>query len=100
MLRRLAARHSGPFPFEALARMWQEMIAAFTQIQADYTVAVFVDDDNASMWDLARDQFGAQTPIHAYSSTREVLEQREAAHALLLGLSGDLASGKALMSGE
>ena len=75
MLRRLAGRHHGPLPFEALARMWSEMIAAFTQIQADYSVAVFVDDENASMWDLARDQFGAQTPIHAYGSTREVLEQ-------------------------
>jgi len=75
MLRRLAARHKGPFPFEALARIWSEMIAAFTQIQADYSIAVFVDDDNQAMWDLARDQFGAQTPIIPISSTRDALDQ-------------------------
>ena len=75
MLRRLAARHRGPFPFEALARMWQEMIAAFTQLQNQYNIAVFADDEHASMWDLARDQFGAQTPITAYPNTRETLNQ-------------------------
>jgi len=75
MLRRLAARHKGPFPFEALARIWSEMIAAFTQIQADYTIAVFVDEDHQSMWDLARDQFGAQTPILPIHSTRDALDQ-------------------------
>ena len=73
MLRRLAARHKGKFPFEALARIWSEMVAAFTQLQADYSIAVFVDDENQSMWDLARDQFGAQTPISAISSTRDTL---------------------------
>ncbi|RED51571.1 chorismate mutase [Aestuariispira insulae] len=75
MLRRLAAHHRDPFPFEALARIWQEMIAAFTQIQNQYSIAVYVDDDHQSMWDLARDQFGAQTPITAFPSTREALAQ-------------------------
>jgi len=75
MLRRLAAHHRKPFPFEALARIWQEMIAAFTQIQNQYAIAVYVDDDHQTMWDLARDQFGAQTPINPYPSTREALAQ-------------------------
>ncbi len=75
MLRRLASHHTGPFPFEALARIWSEMIAAFTQIQADYSIAVFVDDENQSMWDLARDQFGAQTPIIPIASMRDALDQ-------------------------
>lgn len=75
MLRRLAAHHRAPFPFEALARMWQEMIAAFTQIQNQYSISVFVDEDRQTMWDLARDQFGAQTPITAFPSARETLAQ-------------------------
>ncbi|MDX1737131.1 MAG: chorismate mutase [Alphaproteobacteria bacterium] len=75
MLRRLKARHKGAFPFSSLARMWQEMIAAFTQIQNSYSIAVFVDDEHQSIWDLARDQFGAQTPATAHGSIRETLIQ-------------------------
>lgn len=75
MLRRLKARHKGSFPFASLARMWQEMIAAFTQIQNSYSIAVFVDDDHQSIWDMARDQFGAQTPLSAHGSMRDTLNR-------------------------
>ncbi|MDW3206504.1 MAG: chorismate mutase [Alphaproteobacteria bacterium] len=75
MLRRLAERHSGPFPFSALARMWHEMIAAFTMLQADYSVAVFANSEEHTLWDLARDQFGSQVPMTAYPTVRDALAQ-------------------------
>ncbi len=75
MLRRLKKRHKGSFPFASLARMWQEMIAAFTQIQNSYSIAVFVDENHSSIWDMARDQFGAQTPLTAHGSMRDTLNQ-------------------------
>ncbi|NMM43543.1 chorismate mutase [Rhodospirillaceae bacterium KN72] len=75
MLRRLAERHRGPFPFSALARMWHEMIAAFTMLQADYSVAVFANGDEHTLWDLARDQFGSQVPMTAYPTVRDTLAQ-------------------------
>lgn len=75
MLRRLAERHRGPFPFSALARMWHEMIAAFTMLQADYSVAVYADETEHSFWDLARDQFGSQVPMTAYPNVRDALAQ-------------------------
>lgn len=65
MLRRLKAAHDGSFPFAALARMWHEMIAASTRIQAFYTIAVHANADQHALWDLARDQFGSQTTIRA-----------------------------------
>ena len=74
MLRRLNARHDGTFPLSALARMWHEMIAAFTMIQARYKIAVFADPDHHTLWDLARDQFGSQVPMTAMDTRREVLQ--------------------------
>lgn len=75
MLRRLAERHRGPFPFAALARMWHEMIAAFTQLQADYSVACYANAEEHTLWDLARDQFGSQVPMTAYPTVRDTLAQ-------------------------
>lgn len=75
MLRRLAARHSGPFPFAALARIWHEMIAAFTMLQARYSIAVFANGREHTLWDLARDQFGSQVPMSAYPTQRDTLSQ-------------------------
>jgi len=75
MLRRLSDRHNGAFPLSALARMWHEMIAAFTMIQATYKIAVFADAEHHTLWDLARDQFGSQTPMTAMDTRREVVQQ-------------------------
>lgn len=75
MLRRLAERHSGPFPFSALARMWHEMIAAFTMLQSSYSVAVYADSEEHTLWDLARDQFGSQVPMTAFPTVRDTLSQ-------------------------
>ncbi len=75
MLRRLAARHTSPFPFAALARMWGEMIAAFTMLQADYSIACFANAEEHGLWDLARDQFGSQVPMNPFPTKREVLAQ-------------------------
>jgi len=74
MLRRLKAAHDGSFPFAALARMWHEMIAASTRIQAYYTIAVHANADQHVLWDLARDQFGSQTPIRAIDGPVETLK--------------------------
>lgn len=73
MLRRLKASHDGSFPFAALARMWHEMIAASTRIQAYYTIAVHANGEQHALWDLARDQFGSQTPIRAVDGPVETL---------------------------
>ncbi len=73
MLRRLKAAHDGSFPFAALARMWHEMIAASTRIQAFYTIAVHANGEQHALWDLARDQFGSQTPIRAIDGPVETL---------------------------
>ena len=76
ILRRLMAQHDGRFPVGALLRVWREIIAAITRMQtADYAVAVYVSGEDQGCWDLARDQFGSQTPMTAHPSPRDVLTQ-------------------------
>lgn len=58
ILRRLMRRHSGPFPRLALVQMWREMMNVFTQMQGPFEVAVPPD-----LWAVARDQYGAMTPL-------------------------------------
>ena len=64
ILRRLAARASGRFPAPVLVRMWRELIAAQTRLQAPLSVAVFAREEGAlPVWDLARDHFGSATTM-------------------------------------
>jgi chorismate mutase/prephenate dehydratase len=72
VLRRLANRHRGPFPFAAVVRMWREMIAAIVQMQQPMGVAVFTPDGQPGAWDLARDHFGSIMPMSAYQTIGQV----------------------------
>jgi chorismate mutase-like protein len=72
ILRRLAARHRGPFPRDSLVRIWREIIAAVTAMQGPYNVAVFESEDGG-LWDLSRDYFGSCTKISTRSARRDVV---------------------------
>lgn len=72
ILRRLAARHDGPFPRGSLVRVWREIISAVTAMQGPYSVAVF-DDERGGLWDLSRDYFGSCTAVSARSARRDVV---------------------------
>lgn len=64
ILRRLAERAQGRFPAAVLARVWRELLAAHTRLQAPLSVAVFARPEDAlRVWDLARDHFGSTTPM-------------------------------------
>jgi chorismate mutase-like protein len=54
VLRRLVARHTGPFPKAAVVRIWREIMGALVRIQGPFTVAVC---DGVS--ELAREHFGS-----------------------------------------
>ncbi|MBM3554773.1 MAG: chorismate mutase [Alphaproteobacteria bacterium] len=59
ILRRLAARHGGALPFAAIARIWRELIAACTALQAPFRLAVCDGMRAAKLREIARDHFGA-----------------------------------------
>lgn len=72
ILRRLLARHDGPFPAASLARIWREMIAAVTGLQAPLSLAVYMPERGAGYLALARDQYGAYTQTQSYASAGQV----------------------------
>ena len=73
ILRRLVARHHGPFPRALLVRLWREILSGTTGMQADIQVAVFAPGTGTGLWDLARDHYGSHTPMSALRSAGEVI---------------------------
>lgn len=73
ILRRLAARHRGLFPLRALLRMWRELLAGQVSIQGEMSVGVVAPGGGGRCYDLARDHFGAATPLRDYASNRHVI---------------------------
>ncbi len=70
ILRRLVARHSGPFPKAALVRIWRELIGAVAGLQAPLSIAVAGE----SLVDLARNHFGVVWPVTASASAGQVVK--------------------------
>ncbi|MEX2454661.1 MAG: chorismate mutase [Rhodospirillaceae bacterium] len=73
VLRRLIARHEGRFPRATLVQIWRELMSAMVRLQGEFAIAVYATETSRTCRDLARDHFGAETPIALYSSMRAVL---------------------------
>lgn len=73
VLRRLLARHDGPFPASALARIWREMISVYAAMQGPFALAAYADGANQMCWDLARDQFGSHGAMTPLANPRDVV---------------------------
>ncbi len=73
ILRRLMVRHHGPYPRAMLVRIWRELLSGTIAMQAELQIAVLASADAAGLWDLARDQYGSQTPMAGFRSAGEVV---------------------------
>ena len=74
MLRRLLDRHHGPLPRQAVVRVWRELLAATTGMQGGHAVAVCEDSSGThALTQLAREHFGALTPLRSYKSAAQVM---------------------------
>ena len=74
ILRRLVARHHGPFPKPSLVRIWREIFAGLTRLQGPFSMAVLGNEQQRTFADLARDQFGSYTPMSVHQSAHRVIE--------------------------
>jgi chorismate mutase-like protein len=63
ILRRLIERSDGAFPKPTIARMWRELFAALTALQGPLVVSAYMPERGAGYLELARDQYGAYTPV-------------------------------------
>ena len=73
-------QHDEGFPSQALLQIWHELIGAFTQMQAPFTLAIG-DDDQERLWRFARNQFGIMTPM---------IDQQNQADLLIVSPKDDL----------
>ncbi len=73
VLRRIIGRHNGTFPKGALVRIWREVMSAYLKLQGHLAMAVYMPEPGAAYWDLARDQYGSQTPMTSHASVRGVI---------------------------
>lgn len=73
MLRRLAGRHGGMFPFGSIVAIWREIISAALSIETKITVAVTSDAKPRGLWDLARDHFGRALTYAPYQHAHQVV---------------------------
>ena len=73
IIRRLLARHQGALPPQALYRIWRELLAATTSMQDGFTLAVCDPHPGAAYTQLAREQYGALTPLRAHHSPAQAI---------------------------
>ncbi|MDE2005930.1 MAG: chorismate mutase [Rhodospirillales bacterium] len=81
ILRRLIARDGGALPSQGLVRIWTELLAATTAMQAPFIVAVCDPAPGATYVQVAREQFGALTPLRAYGSPAQAIAELTAGRA-------------------
>ena len=75
IIRRLLARHHGHLPPQAIFRIWREMLAGTTAMQGGFSLAVCDADPGAGITQLAREHFGALTPLRVHGSAGQALTE-------------------------
>ncbi|MBL4747349.1 MAG: chorismate mutase [Magnetovibrio sp.] len=71
---RLFKAHEGKFPKSELFRIWRELIVATLRLEGPFSVAVFTNENDTGLWDLARDQYGSFSPMTPMPSARRIIE--------------------------
>ncbi len=83
ILRRLLARHEGPLPRAALVRVWRELLAATTAMQAPLPVAAALGDPGL---EVLRAHFGLSVPLAFHPGAEMAIAAAEAGEAALVAL--------------
>jgi len=71
IIARLMARDHGAMPKASVARIWREILAGSLSMQTEFAVAVA----DPALCALAREHFGALTPVHEHGSIAAALEE-------------------------
>ncbi len=82
VLRRLLRRHRGPLAPRLLVRLWRELFAATTSMQVEYAVTVCETGQDAQFVQLAREHFGALTPLRTHRSPAQAIAQVSSGQAI------------------
>ena len=74
MLRRLVARHTGPFPVTALINIWRELLSGQIMVQSQLSIAVSHRPIDATQRHQARNHFGGVAKVRSFPSPGQVLK--------------------------
>ncbi len=66
MMRALMGGPQGKIPEGLVVRLWREMISTFTLLEGGLKVGVYAPEKGPDLWDVARDHYGAFTPLVEY----------------------------------
>jgi chorismate mutase len=75
IIRRLLARHAGGLPAFGIVRIWRELLGATTAQQHPLVVSVCEAGGDPAYLALAREHFGALTPMHSFRSPAEAIDE-------------------------
>ena len=91
IMRRLWNRHKGNLEKDVMIRIWREIISACVNLQSPITVAVFMPERGMGNLEIARDYFGAYTPMLSCRSVSLVLKEltQGEANVAILSLNDD-----------
>ncbi|MBV9812167.1 MAG: chorismate mutase [Acetobacteraceae bacterium] len=81
IIRTLLARHHGPMPEGAVVRIWRELLSAMTSMQAKLRIATCDPDGAGVLPRLAREHFGALTPVRVHGSPMQAISEARAGTA-------------------
>jgi len=73
IIRRLLRRHRGALPAVSVTRIWRELLAGTTSMQGGFSLAVCDPEHGAPFTQLAREHFGALTPLRTYAGAGQAL---------------------------
>lgn len=83
ILRRLLARHAGPFPRGALVRIWRELLNGNTAIQNPLSAAAWLDETGIG---VLRAHLGLDAPVLRCADAEAALAAQAAGRAGLVAL--------------
>ena len=75
IIRRLIGLRAGPLDALAVVRIWRELFAATTALQGEHAIAVADADPDLAYVQIAREHFGALTPLRRRKTAAEALAE-------------------------
>ena len=82
MMRRLVSQHRGPFPTDALIKIWRELLCGTVRVQTPFSVALCEGDDPIGSRGLVRDQF-SNAPTHIFATPEHTVESVHAGDSMV-----------------
>ena len=82
MMRRLMSQHRGPFPADALIRIWRELLCGTVRVQTPFSVALCEGEDPVGSRGLVRDQF-SNARTHIFGTPEHTVESVHAGNSMV-----------------